>query len=155
MVIFGVQEGLERNSLTGGGRGRDFVGLHDGIAFFCSLSRCSFLSSVCTYILIGLEARGEASRVDCLNESKKMNNFPPVWKFLNAKRRNYSVSQFVWLFSGRKIRLSFLKTNERRISCIRNDSLHTRSDPRESRSLNGIDTNSHCEHFSRARLLLE
>lgn len=110
---------------------------------------------MCTYILIGLEARGEASRVDCLNESKKMNNFPPVWKFLNAKRRNYSVSQFVWLFSGRKIRLSFLKTNERRISCIRNDSLHTRSDPRESRSLNGIDTNSHCEHFSRARLLLE
>jgi hypothetical protein len=49
MVIFGVQEGLERNSLTGGGRGRDFVGLHDGIAFFV-LSPDVHFYHPCVYI---------------------------------------------------------------------------------------------------------
>lgn len=51
MVIFGVQEGLERNSLTGGGRGRDFVGLHDGIAFFL-FSLQMFISIIRVYIYL-------------------------------------------------------------------------------------------------------
>lgn len=50
---------------------------------------------MCTYILIGLEAKGEASRVDCLNESKKMNNFP----FGNSSMPNDEIILLVNLFS--------------------------------------------------------
>jgi len=62
-----------------------------------------------------------------------MNKFPPVWKFLNAKRRNYSVSQFV-LFLAEKIvfKLTSVGFHAYVMICCR--------DPRESRSLNGIDT---------------